>query len=102
MTPGVLHLHTYFLFPFGIDKEIVSRGHGEECGHFARLFFNPDHGSPTLHYVAMVAVTLLALGALTFGAYLIVAHPTDYRDILLPLRKKTRRGFRWHRLKKST
>ncbi len=71
-------------------------------GHFARLFFNPDHGSPTLHYVAMVAVTLLALGALTFGAYLIVAHPTDYRDILLPLRKKTRRGFRWHRLKKST
>ena len=50
----------------------------------------------------MVAVTLLAFGALAFGAYLIVAHPTDYRDILLPLRKKSRRGFRWLRLKKST
>src|SRR5437867_2876752 len=33
-------------------------------GHFARLFFNPDGTSPALHYVAMLAVTLLALGAL--------------------------------------
>ena len=47
------------------------------------------------------AAALLALGALAFGAYPIVSHPADYRDILLPLRKKTRRRFRSFRLKKS-
>ena len=47
------------------------------------------------------AAGLLALGALAFGAYPIVSHTADYRDILLPLRKKTRRRFRWFHLKKS-
>jgi len=29
MTPGILHLHTYFLFPFSIDKEAVFGVHPE-------------------------------------------------------------------------
>jgi hypothetical protein len=30
--PGVLHLHTYFLFPFGIDKQAVLRDHQDIWG----------------------------------------------------------------------
>jgi hypothetical protein len=30
MTPGALHLHTYFLFPFSINREAASLGHDEE------------------------------------------------------------------------
>ena len=63
------------------------------AGHFEQLFFNPEAGSATTHYLALIAVSLLALGALAFGAYLIVSHPADYRDILLRLRKKTRQAF---------
>src|SRR5262245_39138509 len=27
MAPGLLHLHTYFLFPFSVDKQTVMRNH---------------------------------------------------------------------------
>jgi LPXTG-motif cell wall-anchored protein len=38
------------------------------AGHFEQLFFNPETGSATTHYLALIAVSILALGALAFGA----------------------------------
>ena len=31
MAPSLLHLHTYFFFPFSIDKEVIARGQEDEA-----------------------------------------------------------------------
>lgn len=70
-------------------------------GVFSQTFFEPGPGAVAIHYLAIGIVTLLALGALAFGGYLVAANPADYRDILMPTRRKPRRRHKWFSLKKS-
>jgi hypothetical protein len=51
---------------------------------FAKVFFDPTPPFIPLHYAALLVVVLLALGALTFGLYVVIANWSDYRGILLP------------------
>jgi hypothetical protein len=67
-------------------------------GLFGHTFFEP---SSRVHYLAIAVVTILALGAVTFGVYIVAANPADYRDILVPGKKKPKRRLRWFSLKKS-
>jgi hypothetical protein len=69
---------------------------------FGTLLFEPE-GQPTwLHYGSIVFVTLFALGAVAFGGYLVFSNPADYKDILVPTRKPTRRKwFSFKRLLKG-
>ncbi len=53
---------------------------------FARLIFEPDPSRMILHYAAIAASTLLGLGALVFGSYVVLANWSDYRDIIVPRR----------------
>ena len=68
---------------------------------FERLFFNPDMSTRWVHLIAVVIVSLMAFGALTFGFYLVVANPTDYKEILTPRGLRTKRRHRWFVLKRS-
>jgi len=68
---------------------------------FGRLFFNPEPQNAWLHYFAIVAVTLMAFGALVFGVYIVIANPADYRDILMPRGLKSRSERHWYSMKKS-
>lgn len=70
-------------------------------GVFHQIFFEPDSTFLPFHYTAVVTVTMLALGAVAFGVYLIAANPADFRDILVPGKKRPRRRLRWFLLKKS-
>jgi hypothetical protein len=67
-------------------------------GQFGETFFEPRSGA---HYWAIATVTLLAIGAVAFGVYIIAANVADYRDILVPGKKKPKRHLRWFSLKKS-
>jgi hypothetical protein len=58
---------------------------------FAQLFFDPGSQSAYVHYTAVGGVALLAFGALAFGVYVVVANWTDYRDILRPRIRRSRR-----------
>src|SRR5688572_25390732 len=56
MTPNVLHLHTYFLFPFVIDKEVAYEAHPEYWAENQRWIDGLDawiegHGSSEKHSV---------------------------------------------------
>jgi hypothetical protein len=51
---------------------------------FAKIFFDPDEAFIPLHYAAVIAVVLLAAGALTFGLYVVLSNWSDYREILTP------------------
>jgi len=51
---------------------------------FSRLFFEPDPPFLAAHYTAVIVVALLALGALTFGIYVVFSNWSDYADILRP------------------
>ena len=53
---------------------------------FARLFFEPDRQTAFIHYTTVIAVALLAFGALAFGMYLVFSNWSDYREILIPRR----------------
>jgi hypothetical protein len=65
---------------------------GMNFGHeFGRWFFQPDSSSLLIHNTAVISVILLALGALSFGIYMVAANWSDYRDVLIPRRWKTRR-----------
>jgi Mg2+ and Co2+ transporter CorA len=55
---------------------------------FERLFFQPDAVSRPVHLTAVILVTLLALGALLFGFYVIATNWSDYRDSLVPRKWK--------------
>jgi len=69
---------------------------------FGALFFEPESVTPVLHYAALVFVTLFALGAVAFGAYLVFSNPADYRDILVPTHKSKRaKWFSFKRLMKN-
>ncbi len=69
---------------------------------FGALFFEPSAEAPVLHYAALIFVTLFALGAVAFGAYLVFSNPADYRDILMPVRKSARaKWFSFRRLMKN-
>ena len=57
-------------------------------GPFEWLFFRPDRLSQPVHITAIAAVTLLASGALTFGAYIVIRNWSDYRDSLVPRRRR--------------
>jgi len=57
---------------------------------FERLFFNPNAETAGLHYSTVAVVSLLVLGVLAFGLYMVVSNWSDYRDVLMP--KKWRRG----------
>ena len=70
-------------------------------GLFSQIFFEPMPEYVPVHQFAIIAVALMALGAVAFGVYLIAANPADYRDIVLPAQKKPRRRLRWFSLKKS-
>jgi len=49
---------------------------------FARLFFEPDHASLSVHYAAMAFVVLVAFGAIVFGFFVVVRNWSDYWETL--------------------
>lgn len=55
---------------------------------FQRLFFEPDSQSLPFHYAAVAIASVLALGALLFGLYVVVIHWADYKETLVPRRRK--------------
>jgi Mg2+ and Co2+ transporter CorA len=55
---------------------------------FGRFFFEGDPKAPWIHYTAEAMVTMLAFGALVFGAYVVVSNWHDYREILGPRKPK--------------
>jgi hypothetical protein len=42
-TPEILHLHTYLLFPFSIDKKVVTENHGPLWSKFQHWIDGLDH-----------------------------------------------------------
>ncbi|MBL8219652.1 MAG: hypothetical protein JNL62_10500 [Bryobacterales bacterium] len=99
-------MHTYFQFRnteavnrlamlsliFGAGA-ILTGFFGMNFGReFAKVFFDADPRLPWVHYGSVTGVVLLAFGALTFGAYVVVANWSDYKSILLP-RKNGRPNF---------
>jgi hypothetical protein len=69
---------------------------------FGDLFFGGQGRYWWVHYGAILFVILMAFGVLAFGVYIVLANPTDYREILTPrgLRPKPGRR-RWYSLKRS-
>lgn len=51
---------------------------------FGRWFFEGDPSAQWIHYAAVGLVSVLAFGALAFGAYVVVSNWHDYREILGP------------------
>lgn len=51
---------------------------------FGKLFFEPAHPTPWIHYVSITLVTMIAFGAIAFGFYVVVSNWSDYRDTLIP------------------
>ena len=41
--PGIQHLHTYFLFPFSVDRAVVGRNHKEIWSHHSHWIDGLDH-----------------------------------------------------------
>ncbi len=56
---------------------------------FQRWFFNPDAETVGIHYSTVSVISILVLGVLAFGLYMVVSNWSDYRDVLMP--KKWRR-----------
>lgn len=64
---------------------------GMNFGHyFGQVFFQPDQRSLYIHYLAIAMVALLSFGAIAFGFYMVIANWSDYREILLPSRRRAR------------
>jgi len=59
--------------------------------NFERIFFQPDAHTAAYHYGAVAIVSVLVLGVLAFGIYMVVSNWSDYRDVLV-LRGRSRRG----------
>lgn len=53
-------------------------------GRFEQMFFRPGFAGGLLHTGAVASVALLGLGAIGFGAFMIVSNWSDYRESLLP------------------
>lgn len=58
---------------------------------FGKLFFEPAHPTPWVHYVSVGVVTLLAFGAIGFGFYVVLSNWSDYRDTLITQLDKSQR-----------
>ncbi|MEJ2245266.1 MAG: CorA family divalent cation transporter [Acidobacteriota bacterium] len=56
---------------------------------FERVFFNPNTETIGIHYSTVAVISILVLGVLAFGLYMVVSNWSDYRDVLMP--KKWRR-----------
>lgn len=56
---------------------------------FARWFFEPDAETVQFHNSVVAVISVLVLGVLAFGLYMVVSNWSDYRDVLMP--KKWRR-----------
>jgi hypothetical protein len=67
---------------------------------FDSVLFNPAGQSPWVHMLAIVAVTVLCVGALAFGVYLLAANWYDYKWILIPAGRRAQ--ARRESLKRST
>jgi hypothetical protein len=57
---------------------------------FERVFFKPNAETIGIHYSTVAVISILVLGVLAFGLYMVVSNWSDYRDVLMP--KKWRRG----------
>ncbi|MDX2179752.1 MAG: CorA family divalent cation transporter [Bryobacteraceae bacterium] len=53
-------------------------------GEFAKLFFEPSARWTLAHWLSIAAVSAFALGAVSFGLFVVAANWSDYRDVLLP------------------
>lgn len=51
---------------------------------FAKVFFDPEPPFIPLHYATVLAVVMLAIGALLFGFYVVISNWSDYKEILTP------------------
>jgi hypothetical protein len=57
---------------------------------FERWFFKPDAETLPFHYSTVAVISVLVVGVLAFGVFMVVSNWSDYRDVLIP--KKWRRG----------
>jgi hypothetical protein len=57
-------------------------------GMFEKFFFQPDHASQPVHWTAVIVVTLLAFGALLLGIFVVAGNWSDYRDSLIPRKRR--------------
>jgi Mg2+ and Co2+ transporter CorA len=57
-------------------------------GLFEKVFFQPDQVSQSAHYAAIVVVSVLAFGAFLLGIFVVVGNWSDYRDSLMPRRRR--------------
>jgi hypothetical protein len=55
---------------------------------FGRLFFEPDETALPIHYAAVGLVALFSFSAIAFGCWMVIANWSDYREILIPLRRR--------------
>jgi hypothetical protein len=53
-------------------------------GEFAKTFFEPSAQQPALHWLAIGLVTLMSLGTISFGVFVVLTNWSDYRDSLIP------------------
>lgn len=53
-------------------------------GRFAQLVFEPARGTMATHYGAIAFASLLAMGAILLGVYLVATNWQDYRVSMLP------------------
>lgn len=53
---------------------------------FERIFFHPTAETIGFHYSTVAVISILVLGVLGFGLYMVVSNWSDYRDILMPKR----------------
>jgi hypothetical protein len=51
---------------------------------FTKVFLDPVPPFIPLHYATVLAVLVLAVGALIFGFYVVISNWSDYREILTP------------------
>lgn len=59
--------------------------------YFARMFFQPDQTYRAVHYTAVILVTVLAFGAISFGLYVVASNWADYKASLIPRQWKRKR-----------
>jgi Mg2+ and Co2+ transporter CorA len=68
---------------------------------FARLFFEPDHTSRPVHFLAITFVALVTFGAVFFGFYVVAKNWSDYWETLSLRPKRNGSGDQRASLRKS-
>ena len=61
---------------------------------FGALFFEATPGREWIHYGSVLAVSLIAMGTIGFGVFLVASNWRDYRSILRG-RYERQRAHRW-------